>query len=54
MQLKRKTLAEFPPKKLPKIGKAQKKIGTAQSLGYGTKNFLQYDHVEYPCFNEGN
>ena len=37
-----------------KIGEAQKKIDIACSRGYSTREILQYDHVEYPCFNEGN
>ena len=37
-----------------KIGEAQKKIDIARSRGYSTREILQYDHVEYPCFNEGN
>ena len=34
--------------------KATKKIDIARSRGYSTREILQYDHVEYPCFNEGN
>ena len=37
-----------------KIGEAQKKIDIARSRGYSTREILQYDHVEYPPFNEGN
>ena len=37
-----------------KIGEAQKKIDIARSRGYSTREILQYDHVEYPCFDEGN
>ena len=37
-----------------KIGKAKKKIDIARSRGYSTREILQYDHVEYPCFDEGN
>ena len=37
-----------------KIGMAQKKIDIARSRGYSTREILQYDHAEYPCFNEGN
>ena len=37
-----------------KIGKAKKKIDIARSRGYSTSEILQYDHVEYPCFDEGN
>ena len=37
-----------------KIGEAQKKIDIARSRGYSTREILQYDYVEYPCFDEGN
>ena len=37
-----------------KIGEAQKKIDIARSRGYSTREILQYDHVEYPCFDKGN
>ena len=37
-----------------KIGEAQKKIDIARSRGYSTREILQYDHVEYPCFDEEN
>ena len=36
-----------------KIGEAQKKIDIARSRGYSTREILQYDHVEYPCFDKG-
>ena len=37
-----------------KISEAQKKIDIARSRGYSTREILQYDHAEYPCFDEGN
>ena len=37
-----------------KIGESQKKIDIARSRGYSTREILQYDHVEYLCFDEGN
>ena len=36
-----------------KISEAQK-IDIARSRGYSTREILQYDHAEYPCFDEGN
>ena len=41
-------------KAIKKIGEAQKKIDKARCRGYSTREILQYDHVEYPCFNKGN
>ena len=37
-----------------KIGEAQKKNDIARSWGYSTREILLYDHIEYPCFDEGN
>ena len=51
----KKDTSRVPVKKATKkIGEAQKKIDIARSRGYSTREMLQYDHVEYPCFDEGN
>ena len=41
-------------KAIKKIGEAQKKIDKARCRGYSTREILQYDHVEYPCFDKEN
>ena len=51
----KKDTGSVPAKKATKkIGEAQKKIDIERSRGYSTREILQYDHVEYPCFDEGN
>ena len=37
-----------------KVGEAQKKIDITRARGYSTRESLQYDRVECPCFDEGN
>ena len=49
----KKDTSRVPAKKATKkIGEVQKKIDIARSRGYNTGEILQYDHVEYLCFDE--